>query len=295
MLQRWLDGFCFLGRTDPCETTFLSHKGNVTDGVKNNVCSCIFLLLSSLIKAIDELSREDKELALLQQSLRAYKLELDALSLRDTHIAKYNEKEITAASTTIELLRRTLGCLIDLPLFFPGLVAHLPLYVAGHYAGKFEIYEEVRAQNKILFGLALVPFIYMIAFLWAWYTLFGGTFFGFFAALATLGVFVWYHVVSIDERYENFKDLVGRWRLFDAVVLGRGMWRRKERILQLKKLRDANLAGVRRMIKNYKAKNDDIHTVWLAIRSRARQFGDPSKLHGRKKRLAKQFEWSFEE
>lgn len=216
------------------------------------------------------------------------------MALKDIHIAKYNEKEITAASTTIELVRRTVASLIDLPLFLPGLVAHLPLYVAGYYAGKFEIYEEVRAQNKIFFGLALVPLIYLAAFIWGWYTLFGGTFFGFFASIATLIVFIWYHVVSIDDRYENFKDLVVSWRLFDAVVLGRGMWRRKERILQLKKLREANLAGVRQIIKTYKSKNDDVHAVWLAIRSRVRKFGDASKLRGRKKRLAKQFEWAFE-
>ncbi|KAI9490434.1 hypothetical protein BDB00DRAFT_837821 [Zychaea mexicana] len=248
----------------------------------------------SLINAVNDLSQTDQDISLLKQSLRSYKLELDALALKDVHIAKYNEKDITAASTTIELLRRTLASLIDLPLFLPGLVGHLPLYIAGYYAGKFEIYEEVRAQNKIVLSLFLVPFIYVLAFIWGWLTLFGGTFFGFFVALATLGVFVWYHVTSIDERYESFKDLVGRWRLFDAVVLGRGMWRRKERILQLKKLRDVNVAGVRRMIKTYKSKNDDVHAVWLAIRSRVRQFGDPAKLHGRKKKLAKQFEWAFE-
>ncbi|KAJ8661867.1 hypothetical protein O0I10_002196 [Lichtheimia ornata] len=249
----------------------------------------------SLIGAFADLSTSDPDIALLEQSLRAYKMELEALSLKDSHIAKYNERDITAASTTMELLRRTMASMIDLPLFLPGLVGHLPLYVAGYYAGKFEIYEEVRAQNKIFLGLLMVPFVYILAFIWGWYTLFGGTFFGFFAALATLGVFVWYHVVSIDERYENFKDLVGRWRLFDAVVLGRGMWRRKDRILQLKQLRDSNLQGVRRMVKAYKGKNDHVHAVWLAIRSRVKQFGDPAKLHGRRKKLAKQFEWSFEE
>ncbi|KAG0164686.1 hypothetical protein DFQ28_008366 [Apophysomyces sp. BC1034] len=247
----------------------------------------------SLINAITRLSQKKPEIATLQQSLRAYKLELEALALKDSHIAKYN-KNITAMSTTVALLRRTFASLIDLPLFLPGLVAHFPLYVAGYFAGKHEIYEEVRAQNKIFFGLALVPIIYIIAFLWGWYSLFGGTFFGFFVAFATLGVFIWYHVVSIDERYENFKDLAGRWRLFDAVVLGRGMWRRKQRILELKKLRDANLAGVRQMVKAYKSENDDVHAVWYAIRSRVRRFGDASKLHGRRKALAKQFEWSFE-
>ncbi|KAG0742132.1 hypothetical protein G6F57_008042 [Rhizopus arrhizus] len=185
---------------------------------------------------------EDVEIAKLQKSLVVYKLELESLLLKDNHIAKYNEKEITPISTTIELLHRTAACLIDLPLFFPGLVVHLPLYVAGYYAGQCEIYEEVRAQNKILYGMILISIIYLSTFIWGWFSLFSGTFFGFFCALATLGIFMWYHIVSIDERYEGFKDLQGRWRLFDAVVLGRGMWRRKERILKLKRLRTECLA-----------------------------------------------------
>ncbi|CAO3683443.1 unnamed protein product [Rhizopus microsporus] len=251
-------------------------------------------ITQSLINAMNTLAKEDVEMAKLQKSLVVYKLELESLLLKDSHIAKYNEKEITAISTTVELLRRTAASLIDLPLFLPGLVAHLPLYVAGYYAGKCEIYEEVRAQNKIFFGMVLVPIIYITTFIWGWFTLFGGTFFGFFCALATLGIFMWYHVVSIDERYENFKDLQGRWRLFDAVVLGRGMWRRKERILELKKLRTECLTELRKMIKTYKAKNDDIHVVWLAIRNRVKQFNDVSKLRSKKKALAKQYEWCFE-
>lgn len=248
----------------------------------------------SLINAMNTLGKKDVEIEKLEKSLVVYKLELDSLLLKDTQIAKYNEKNITALSTSIELLQRTVASLIDLPLFLPGLVAHLPLYVAGYFAGRFEIYEEVRAQNKIFFGMVVVPVIYLISFIWAWFALFGGTFFGFFIALATLGVFVWYHVVSIDQRYENFKDLQGRWRLFDAVVLGRGMWRRKERILELKKLRNENLARVRKMITTYKSSNDDIHIVWLALRQRVRQFGQVSKLRSKKKALAKQYEWCFE-
>ncbi|CAO3648371.1 unnamed protein product [Mucor hiemalis] len=251
-------------------------------------------ITQSLINAMNTLKDSDVEIAKLQKSLVAYKLELEALLLKDTQIAKYNEKNITAISTTMELLHRTLASLVDLPLFLPGLIGHLPLYVVGYFAGRFEIYEEVRAQNKIFLGIALVPVLYLISFIWGWQALFGGTFFGFFIALATLGVFVWYHVVSIDERYENFKDLQGRWRLFDAVVLGRGMWRRKERILELKKLRDENLRRIRKMITTYKSSNDDVHVIWLALRQRVRQFGDISKLRSKKKALAKQYEWCFE-
>ncbi|KAI9318715.1 hypothetical protein BX666DRAFT_2018683 [Dichotomocladium elegans] len=262
---------------------------------ENGLMRDYILVTQSLIKVFDDLASKDGEIAMLKESLRAYKMELEALQLKDSHIARYNEKEINAWSTTMELVRRTLVCVMDLPLFLPGLVGHFPLYIAGYYyADKFEIYEEVRAQNKIMLGLVLLPFVYLAAFVWGWTALFGRTFFGFFEALATLGIFVWYHVVSIDERYENFKDLVGRWRLFDAVVLGRGMWRRKERILQLKYLRDQNLDGVRQMIKTYKGSQDDVHTIWMAIRSRVRKFGDASRLHGRARKLAKQYEWSFD-
>lgn len=263
-------------------------------GDEDGVMKDYIPITQSLINAMNALKESDVEIAKLQKSLVAYKLELEALLSKDTQIAKYNEKNITAISTTVELLQRTLLSLVDLPLFLPGLIGHLPLYVVGYFAGRFEIYEEVRAQNKIFLGIVLVPIIYLISFIWGWFALFGGTFFGFFIALATLGVFVWYHVVSIDERYENFKDLQGRWRLFDAVVLGRGMWRRKDRILELKKLRDENLIRIRKMITTYKSSNDDVHQVWLALRQRVRHFGDISKLRSKKKALAKQYEWCFE-
>lgn len=238
------------------------------------------------------LGEKEVEIAKLQKSLVIYKLELEDLLLKDSQIAKYNEKDITAISTTLQLLQRTVASLIDLPLFLPGLVAHLPLYILGYLAGRSEIYEEVRAQDKIFLGMALVPVIYLIAFVWGWMTLFGGTFFGFFNAVATLGVFVWYHVTSVDERYENFKDLLGRWRLFDAVVLGRGMWRRKERILHLKQLRTENLSSIRRLITTYKTNNSDIQVVHSALVQRATQYGNVSKLRSKKQvSLAKQYEW----
>lgn len=246
----------------------------------------------SLINAMVTLGEKDVEIAKLLKSLVIYKMELEDLLLKDSQIAKYNEKEITAISTTVQLLHRTAASLIDLPLFLPGLIAHFPLYILGYLAGHFEIYEEVRAQDKIFLGIALVPVIYLAAFIWGWITLFGGTFFGFFVALATLGVFVWYHVTSVDERYENFKDLLGRWRLFDAVVLGRGMWRRKERILQLKKLRTENLASIRKLIIAYKESNKDVQVVHSALVQRATQFGDVSKLRSKKKAaLAEQYKW----
>ncbi|KAI7905363.1 uncharacterized protein BX663DRAFT_583279 [Cokeromyces recurvatus] len=231
----------------------------------------------------------------ITQSLITYKLELESLLLKDTQIAKYNEKNITAITTTIDLLKQTVASLIDLPLFLPGLIAHLPLYIAGHLAGHFEIYEEVRAQNKIFLGLAFVPIIYLIAFIWGWYSLFGGTILGFINSIATLGIFVWYHVTSIDERYRNFKDLLGRWRLFDAVVLGRGMWKRKERIFELKKLRTENVTMLRKMILKYEGEDKDINYIMVALRQRAMNqlvnTTTSNKFMMKKKTIAKQYEW----
>ncbi|ORX51931.1 hypothetical protein DM01DRAFT_1323805 [Hesseltinella vesiculosa] len=251
-------------------------------------------VIQSLINSFVTLGMEDKYVIKLQESLLAYKLELDDLLLMDSHIANYNEKNITKAATSINLLRQTAASLVDLLLFFSGVLVHLPLYIAGHYAGKMTIFEEARAQGKIVYGIALLPVMYFVGFLLAWYTLFGGTFFGMLVAMATTGVFFWYHNVSIDERYDNFKDLLGRWRIFDATVLGRGMWRRKERILKLKELRQANLTALRAFIKEHKSDNDDVHVVWDAIRTRSQAFGDVSRLHGRRRKLAKQYEWSFE-
>ncbi|KAI8065526.1 hypothetical protein BC940DRAFT_304322 [Gongronella butleri] len=251
-------------------------------------------VIQSLINSFATLGSEDKNVMKLQESLLAYKLELDDLLLMDSHIANYNEKEITKVSTSINLLRRTAASLGDLLLFFAGVLVHLPLYIAGHYAGKMTIFEEARAQSKIVYGIALLPVVYLVGFLLAWYFLFGGSFFGMLVAMATTATFFWYHNVSIDERYDNFKDLLGRWRIFDATVLGRGMWRRKVRILKLKELRQINLAELRAFIKEHKSDNDHVHTVWNAIRKRGQAFGDASRLSGRKRKLAKQYEWSFE-
>ncbi|KAI8967002.1 hypothetical protein BDF20DRAFT_902831 [Mycotypha africana] len=245
-------------------------------------------ITQNLIDAFVTLGEHNTEIAKLRNSLVAYKLELADLLLKDTQIAKYSEKDITAISTTLQLLQRTILSLIDLPLFLPGLIGHMPLYVAGYLAGHFEIYEEVRAQNKIFLGMALVPVIYIVAFLWGWHALFNGTFFGFFQALATLGIFVWYHVTSIDERYDNFKDLLGRWRLFDAVVLGRGMWKRKERILGLQKLRTENVRQLRNMILEHHSTNEHIEVIWSALRQHAL---DMVTYRPKKSSLIKQYEW----
>ncbi|KAI7865526.1 hypothetical protein BDF14DRAFT_1883474 [Spinellus fusiger] len=249
-------------------------------------------LTQSLITALTEHAKHTPDIARLQESLRVYKLELTALSLTDAHIAHYTERDITPFATTVRLLRRAAASLIDLPLFLPGLVAHLPLYVAGYCGGKFEVYEEVRAQNKIFFGLLLVPLIYLGSFVWAWSLLSEHTFLGFLLTLATLGVFVWYHVASVDEKYAHWKDLVERWRLFDAVVLGRGMWRRKQRVLELKTLRDYQVVHVRQWVAAHRSE-PDLARVWAALHARVCRL-QGAKSHKKREQL-QQYKWCYED
>lgn len=177
---------------------------------------------------------------------------------------------------------------IVLPLFLPGLLAHFPLYVLGKLAAQSEIYEEVRAQNKIFAGLLLVPLTYIIVFFYIWNMWFARSLTGLLFSVATVLVLAWYHTALVDERYGQWKELVGAWRMFDAVVLGRGMWKRKKRIEDARRARERGLRGVRAMVKRYKAEEQDVRVVWEALRRRvmARELG---------KKERKELEWVRED
>lgn len=259
-----------------------------------------FKSLYSLINSLHDWAQKEDAVKLLQLDLQTYHQDLKKLKLRDQHIAKYDEETITAISTIAQLIQKSLMSLVDLPLFLPGLIAHLPLYIAGYYAGKTEIYMEVRAQNKIFLGMLLAIFTYIWVFFWSWFNLFGASFWGLFVAIGVTVTFMWYHVVSIDERYDNWKDLIGRWRLFDAFVMGRGMWKRRDRIQEVKKLRQKCQRGLQTFIRQHHTEDPDIDYVWMAVRSRAKeltQVGSPSK-SGRvtsQMKRARSYKWALEE
>jgi glycerol-3-phosphate O-acyltransferase/dihydroxyacetone phosphate acyltransferase len=253
-----------------------------------------------LINALHNWAQKDEGVKELQLNLDEYRKSLNSLKLRDQHIAKYDEETITAISTIADLIKMSLLSLIDLPLFLPGLIAHLPLYIAGYYAGKTEIYMEVRAQNKIFLGMALALFTYVFVFFWSWFTLFGASFWGLFVAIGVTFTFMWYHVVSIDDRYDSWKDLLGRWRLFDAFVMGRGMWKRRDRIQECKKLRRTCQRGLQSLILEHHAEDNDLEYIWLSVRSRAKEFAYvSSQPKGRRMtsqmKRARSYKWAMEE
>ncbi|KAG2175158.1 hypothetical protein INT44_007646 [Umbelopsis vinacea] len=254
----------------------------------------------SLIKSLNNWAQKEDEVKLLQLDLQTYHQDLRKLKLRDQHIAKYDEETITAVSTIAQLIQKSLMSLVDLPLFLPGLIAHLPLYIAGYYAGKTEIYMEVRAQNKIFLGMLLAILTYIWVFFWSWFNLFGASFWGLFVAVGVTATFMWYHVVSIDERYDNWKDLLGRWRLFDAFVMGRGMWKRRDRIQEVKKLRQKCQRGLQAFIRQHHVEDPDLDYVYLSVRSRAKELNQiSSAAKGRKAtsqmKRARSYKWALEE
>ncbi|OZJ04891.1 hypothetical protein BZG36_02494 [Bifiguratus adelaidae] len=238
-------------------------------------------IMQSLISTFSVLVPKYEDIAYLRRILLEYRKQLNTLHLEDSHIRNYNEQKITKTSTTVYLCKQTLKALVDLSIFLPGLLAHWPLYIIAKVTERYEIFEEVRAQNKMFVGIAMVPFTYIVMFFLVWRTMFSNSYFGIIPALLTVGIFAWYHTVSIDSRYEMFKDLRGRWRLFDAVVMGRGMWTRKEKVLEAKRLRDECLRGVRKMVKDYETQPE---LAFILQRLKAKQ-------NEASKKARKGFEW----
>jgi hypothetical protein len=78
---------------------------------------------------------------------------------------------------------------------------------------------------------------------------------------------MWLHVVTIDDSYENFKQLRGTVQLFDSFVLGRGMWKRKERVLFLLKLRETIEKELDQLLLE---SEEDLNVVRSAIRKRSK-------------------------
>ncbi|RUO95604.1 hypothetical protein BC936DRAFT_143634 [Jimgerdemannia flammicorona] len=222
----------------------------------------------SLVNFFVNLGPTHPEVKLLQSDLLNYRDHLYSLRLSDSDIANYDGRSLSPTTATIQLLQQTARSLIDVPLFLPGLIAHLPIYVLGKIAAHYEIYEEVRAQNKIFAGLLFVPLTYVALFFYIWYAWFATSLFGLAFSAFTVVILAWYHTSLIDDRYENWKDLVGRWRLFDAVVLGRGMWGRKKRVEETKRAREKCLRSVRTTVKKFKNQEADIMVVWEALKKR---------------------------
>ena len=119
--------------------------------------------------------------------------------------------------TLMLLLRDTLSVLIRLPFFLFPLLVHLPIYLAGRWAGRLvEDEEETQAQNKIVIGLLCLTMIYPTAFFFLW-SLFLYTPVGAVVAAVTVWLFAVYHVKLINGTSPCFSfirmRLTGDWLL----------------------------------------------------------------------------------
>ncbi|KAI7906339.1 uncharacterized protein BX663DRAFT_496073 [Cokeromyces recurvatus] len=187
---------------------------------------------------INILSNEDKRY--LAENLYAYQYELNDLLLRDSDLIDYcNHCSNMNQKICKNLIYKSSSLFMKLPFFLPVFMGHFPLYLISQYYSKQEIYEESKAQGKILYATALVPFMLITLFLWVWYYLYRFRLIGFVFTGMTIIVFFWLHVTTIDSSYEAFKQWRGTFQLFDAFILQRGFGNRQKRILDIIKLRKA--------------------------------------------------------
>ncbi|KAI9470690.1 MAG: hypothetical protein EXX96DRAFT_531112 [Benjaminiella poitrasii] len=213
------------GATVAREMLFPNEYGNMPDFIK---------VTQSLINI---LSRQDKKY--LAENLYAYKCELDDLLLRDADLVDYKNKQDMQQKILKNFIRKSWSMLAELPFFLPVIIGHFPLYLISRYYSKNEVYEEARAQGKILHATMAVPFVYFVIFFWVWYYLYQFRFIGLAFSCMTIVVFFWLHIIAIDRSYEVFKQWRGAFQLFDAFILQRGFGKREERILAVVELRKA--------------------------------------------------------
>ncbi|CAG8601347.1 4883_t:CDS:2, partial [Paraglomus occultum] len=195
----------------------------------------------------------------LKSRLNQYKTTLDDLSLSDSDIARYQERDINIPGAGYTLFAHVLKCIIQLPFFLPGLAFHWPIYVMGKLSAKYEKYEESRAQNKILLGLLWLILSYTIMFFAVWLLLFF-TPLGVVLAGAVVFIFAWYHVILVDSHYDTFKDVISSYRLLAALASGKGS-KPHEQVEGLVQARRQCLHDLSNVCDKYASKSDDLRYV----------------------------------
>ncbi|EJD41912.1 acyltransferase [Auricularia subglabra TFB-10046 SS5] len=155
--------------------------------------------------------------------LRATKLtnaDLSSLPLpRELNPSQHNVPLPSRLSTLSLLLRDTVACGIRLPFFLLPLMVHAPAYYMARFgASLVPDEEETQAQNKVVFGLLLLMFIYPVLFLMLW-ALFWLSPAGAVIAAGLVWLFAIYHVRVIDDHYEHAKRLLATWRILVGVWL----------------------------------------------------------------------------
>ena len=138
------------------------------------------------------------EISSLKNNLNQYKSSLDNLHLSNTDIARYENRSLTISWAIYVFSCEFIKLAFQLPFFLPGLCFHWPIYVLGILSAKYEIYEESRAQNKIVLGFAWLMISYIALFFFIWIVMFF-TPLGFILAAGFVFIFAWYHTALVDR------------------------------------------------------------------------------------------------
>ncbi|WOO82322.1 Glycerol-3-phosphate O-acyltransferase 2 [Vanrija pseudolonga] len=121
------------------------------------------------------------------------------------------------------LIKDTIVCLFQFPLFIAPFIFNLPIYAIGIWGASLAEDEiESQAQNKIFLGLFLSFLTFPIAFFIFFY-LFWSVPFGFVFAAGSVWLLSRYHAALIDSNYNALKKLIAAWRVLVGVWLGPGV------------------------------------------------------------------------
>jgi len=200
-----------------------------------------------------------EEAVLLKKSLNDYKNKLDMLSLSNSDIARYETRSLTIPWALYQFLFEMSRFLIQLPFFLPGLCFHWPIYLMGKISAKYEIYEESRAQNKIILGLAWLILSYSALFFCIWFFFFY-TLLGLIFAAGSVFTFAWYHIALVDSHYDAFKNLSSSFILLLALTSNKGNPNRDE-VEKLVTKRHSCIDQLKSITREYRAKSDDLRIV----------------------------------
>ncbi|CAJ0835682.1 7486_t:CDS:2, partial [Entrophospora sp. SA101] len=200
-----------------------------------------------------------EEAVLLKKSLNDYKTKLDMLSLSNSDIARYETRSLTIPWALYQFLFELSRFLIQLPFFLPGLCFHWPIYLMGKISAKYEIYEESRAQNKIILGLAWLILSYSALFFCIWFFFFY-TLLGLIFAAGSVFTFAWYHIALVDSHYDAFKNLSSSFILLLALTSNKGNPNRDE-VEKLVTKRHSCIDQLKSITREYRAKSDDLRIV----------------------------------
>src|SRR5262249_24067599 len=148
--------------------------------------------------------------------------------------------------------------IIELPLFLPGILFHMPVYFLARVIEGMEKYEECKAQNKIFAMLAVLPILYGLLFRWLCAML-GWTIAGVFSAAVLTVTFSIYHVALVDDRSDLLDRLVCTWRIWGFVVLGRGKHEGKglSSVEECVELRRECMVGILRILERRKTEGSE--------------------------------------